>query len=116
MGARFDLFDAQPHAFVRGFAEAARLDGGFADIKHATGVAVVAVLDHRDVNIDDVAVLQLLVSGNAVTDLVVDRGADGLGLGLVAWRRIIERRQATCPAPSPSAPRSTTKSVTAFPE
>src|SRR5690606_14488218 len=49
-----------------------------ADVVHATGVAVPAVLDHGDVDVQDVAVLQhLALAGDAVADDVVDRGADG---------------------------------------
>jgi hypothetical protein len=47
-------------------------------------VAVVAILDDGDVEVEDVAVLQHLVAGDAVADHVVDRGADGLGVGRVA--------------------------------
>ena len=52
--------------------------GGLADEVHAAGVAVEAVLDDRDVDVDDVAGLQALVVRDAVADHVVDRGADGL--------------------------------------
>ncbi|MNN46538.1 hypothetical protein D3C81_1609220 [compost metagenome] len=58
-----------------------------ADGEHLAGVAVVTVLDHRDVDIDDVAILQRFVVGDAVADDVVDRGADRLGEALVVQRR-----------------------------
>jgi hypothetical protein len=44
---------------------------GLADVEHAAGVAVEAVLDHGDVDVDDVARLEHLVAGNAVADLVL---------------------------------------------
>jgi hypothetical protein len=54
---------------------------------------MVAILDDRDVEIDDVAVLQCLVARNAMADLMVDRGADRLRIGLVAGGRVVERRR-----------------------
>ena len=48
---------------------------------------MVAVLDHGDVDIDDVAVLELLVGRNAVADDVVDRGADRARKTAVIERR-----------------------------
>ena len=53
--------------------------GGLADEVHAAGVAVEAVADHGDVDVDDVAGLQALIVRDAVADDVIDRGADGLG-------------------------------------
>jgi hypothetical protein len=81
------LGDAEPQALVGDLAQAPGEDAAVAvttDQEHPAGVAVVAVLDHRDVQIDDVALLERLVTRNAVTDLVIDRGADRLGVGLVA--------------------------------
>src|SRR5688572_2811650 len=89
--ARPHLADALPQAFVGHLAQAARLDRGIADVKHAAGVAMEAVLDHRYVDVDDVPGTQLLVAGHAVTHHVVDRGADRLGERLVAGRRVVER-------------------------
>ena len=55
-----------------------------ADPEHAAGIAMPAVDDDGVVDVDDVALLQNLVAGNAVADDVVDRGADGLLIALVA--------------------------------
>jgi hypothetical protein len=56
-----------------------------ADEVHAAGVAVPAVLDDGDVDIDDVAILEHLpFAGDAVADDVVDRGAHGLREAAVA--------------------------------
>ena len=72
---------------IRGdLADQARPDGRLADEEHLAGVAVVAVLDDGDVDVDDVAVFQRLGAGDAVADLVVDRGADGLGKAAVVER------------------------------
>ena len=73
------IADAAPHGLVAGLGQAlARSTGGLADEVHAAGVAVEAVADHRDVDIDDVAGLQAPLVRDAVADHVVDRGADGL--------------------------------------
>src|SRR5688572_10660135 len=82
--ARAHLADAEPHAFVRHLDQAARLYARLADIEHAARVAVKAVLDHGDVDVEDVAGLENPVAGDAMADLVVDRGADRLREGLVA--------------------------------
>ena len=43
-----------------------------------------AVQDHGDVDIDDVAVAQRLVVGNAVADDMIDGGADGVAIAAIA--------------------------------
>src|SRR5690606_4925139 len=87
-GAGAHLLDAQPHAFVGGFGEAARQDGRLAHVVHAAGIAEPAVLDDGDVDVHDVAVLEDLVAGNAVADDVVYRSADGSRKGRIAGRGI----------------------------
>src|SRR5690606_29540171 len=58
--------------------------GHLADAEHLAGVAVIAVLDDGDIDIDDVPGLQhLLLGGDAVAYHMVDGGADGLGKPLV---------------------------------
>ncbi len=53
--------------------------GDLADGEHAAGIAVPAVLDDGDVDVDDVALLEALVRArDAVADHVIDRGADRL--------------------------------------
>src|SRR5215212_4470484 len=49
--------NAAPHRLVREISQALGLDRRLADQEHAAGVAMKAVLDHRYVDIDDVAVL-----------------------------------------------------------
>src|SRR6266850_6438819 len=83
--------DAEPHALVSGLAQALCLDGRFADVVHAAGVAVKTVLDHGDVDIEDVPRLEHALAWNAVADLMVDRGADRLRKRLVAGRRVVQR-------------------------
>jgi hypothetical protein len=70
---------------VRDLDQALRHHRRLAHRVHAAGVAVEAVLDDGDVDIDDVAVPEHLGRArDAVADDVVDRGADGLGEALVA--------------------------------
>lgn len=61
--------------------------GDGADVEHAAGVAVVAVLDHGDIDVDGVTVLERLLVGDAVAHHMVDRGADRLGETFVVERR-----------------------------
>jgi hypothetical protein len=54
---------------------------------------VPAVLDDGDVQVHHVAVLELFLARHAVADLMIDRGADGLGIGGVAGRGVVQRRR-----------------------
>ena len=91
--ARTDHRNAQPQALEGDFAQAPGLDRGLADVVHAAGIAMVAVLDRRHVDVQDVAVLEYAVTGHAVADLVVDRGADRFRIRPVAGRRVVEGRR-----------------------
>jgi hypothetical protein len=51
---------------------------------HARGVAVPAVQDHCDVDVQDVAILELLITRDAVADDMVDRDAGRVPIPLVA--------------------------------
>ncbi len=74
-----DRADAAPHGLEAHLGQALGRHRGLAHVVHAAGVAVEAVLDDGDIDIDDVAGFELAVVGDAVADHVVDRGADGLG-------------------------------------
>jgi hypothetical protein len=87
--ARMHRADALPHALVGDLAQATRLHRGLADVEHAAGVAVPAVLDDGDVDVDDVAIAQHLVARHAVANLVVHRGADRLRIRTVAGRGVV---------------------------
>ena len=76
MHPRFDHHDAVPHGLMGDLAQALGRNGAFATNEHATGVAMPTVFDHGDVDIDDVTFFKLFVIGNAVADLVIDRGAN----------------------------------------
>ena len=62
-------------------------DGRLADEHHLAGVAVIAVLDDRDIDVDDVAGLELPLPRDAVADLMIDRRADGFREAAVVERR-----------------------------
>ena len=81
------LLDPQHQAFIGHVDQFPRLDRHVADQIHAAGVAVPAIEQGRDVHVDDVAVLQDLVAGNAVADDMVDRGAAALGKAAIAQGR-----------------------------
>ena len=81
------LLDAQHQALIGDLDQLARLDRGLADQIHAAGVAVPAVDDHGHVDIDDIALGQLLVAGDAVAHDMVDRGAAAVGEAAIAQRR-----------------------------
>src|SRR5690606_16632657 len=75
--ARLHRADAAEHGLAGGLDQAPGHHRGLAHVVHAAGVAVPAILDHGDVDVEDVAVLEDLArAGNAVADDVVDRGAD----------------------------------------
>ena len=84
--ARLDDLDGLVHAFLGDLGQALGPHWHIADVEHAAGVAVVAILDHRDVDVQGVAIFQWLVTWNAVADHVVDRGADRLGEAFVIQR------------------------------
>ena len=86
------LLDAQPQALPGDIHQTLGQHRRLADHEHAAGVAVEAILDDRDIDVEDVAVLELAVTGDAVADLVVDRRTDRLGVGRMARRGVIERR------------------------
>ena len=83
VGSGLDLQDAVPQRLVGQGAQALGGDGGLAHDVHAAGVAVPAVLDDGDIHVQDVALFQRLVVRDAVADLVVDGGADRLGVGVM---------------------------------
>ena len=72
--ARSDHLDTDAHALVTDPCYTPRDNRRLTDEKHLAGVAVITVLNDRDIDIDDVAVLEDLAAGDAVADLVIDRG------------------------------------------
>jgi hypothetical protein len=64
----------------------ARILARRADVERRRRVAVEAIVERRDVDVDDVAVLDGLLVGDAVADHVVDRRADALREASVVQR------------------------------
>jgi len=70
--AGLDHDDAFPHGVVGDAAQALGRNRALAYDEHATGVTMPTILDHRDVDVDDVAFFQRLLIRNTVTDRVID--------------------------------------------
>ena len=85
--AWLDHLDSNAHGLVSHADHPLGQDRGLSDEHHLAGIAVEAVFDHGNVDVDDVPVLELLVPRDAVADLMVDRGADGFGETVVVERR-----------------------------
>ena len=75
MRSRTDDLNAAHHTFVGHVAQARRLKLRLSGVIHAAGIAEPAVENNRNVNVYNVAVGQLAVVRNAVTDHMVDRNA-----------------------------------------
>ncbi|MNN10471.1 hypothetical protein D3C81_1233940 [compost metagenome] len=82
--ARFHHTNTRAHRLVSGFDQMLRLRCCLADHVHAAGITKPAILDHRDVEVDDVAILQRRARRNAVADHIVDRGTDGFRKTVIA--------------------------------
>jgi isoquinoline 1-oxidoreductase beta subunit len=82
-----DRGDAAHHALIGHVHQQPRLGGGGACHVHAAGVAVPAIEDHGDVDIDDVAIGQHPLTRYAVAHDMVDRGAGGFRVAAIAERR-----------------------------
>ena len=79
-----------PHGFVRQLRQTLGRNGHIAHREHAAGVAMPTIFDDGDVDVDRVAFFQRLVIWNAVAHLMVDRCADGLGVGVVTAGVVVE--------------------------
>ena len=77
--ARLDHTNALPHGFIRDVNQALRQHARFTRDIHAAGVAMKTVFNHRDVNIENIAVFQHFVARNTVTNHMVDGNAGGFG-------------------------------------
>ena len=81
-----DRPDPPHHRFVGDVDQPLRPARRLAGDEHPARVAVPAVDDQRHVDIENVAVAQRLLVGNAVTDDVVDRGADRFAIAAIIER------------------------------
>src|SRR5690625_4965960 len=61
-------FDADTHGFVADTSQPLCLYCGLAGKEHLAGVAVISVLDDRNIDIQTVALFQFLVTGDAMAD------------------------------------------------
>ena len=86
-GARLDNGNAAHHRLVRHLDQPLGPPGDLADRVHAARIAVPAVEDQRDIDVDDVAFLHRLVVGDAVADDVVERGTGRLAVAAIHQRR-----------------------------
>src|SRR3954454_16286512 len=75
--------DPAHHGLVSHLDQPFRFAGDRAHRIHPAGIAVPALDNESDVDVDDVAVLQQPVSGHAVADHVVDRGAGGIPIATI---------------------------------
>ena len=69
---------------MRHFDQPPRFQRHVADKVHAAGIAVPTIEKRRHVDVDDVAVPEGPVGGNAVADDMVDRGAAALRIAAIA--------------------------------
>ena len=82
--ARLCLFKSQHQAFMGDVDQLRGFERHIANKIHAARVAMPAIENWGDVDVDDVPVLQRLVAGDAVADDMVDRGAATLGKATIA--------------------------------
>ena len=80
---RFNQLNSFIQAFLSYPNQAPGMVGHFPDAEHFTGITVKTILDNGYIDIDYVAVAQLLVAGYAVTHYMVDGSAYGLGKSAV---------------------------------
>ena len=84
--AGFGRRDAEHQAFVSHLDQLLGLERRLAGVEHPAGIAVPAVNQRRDVDVENIAILQHLVARNAVTDHMVDRDARAVGIAAIAER------------------------------
>ena len=88
MGTRPHDGDAAHHRLVGDLDELSRLQrNALANKEHSARVAVPAVEDHRHIDVQNVAVHQTAVAGDAVADDMIDRSADRFREAAVIERR-----------------------------
>src|SRR3990172_9298031 len=75
-----------PHAFVGDLYQAPGTYRGLFQHEHHAGIAVIAVFYNRDIDINNIGCLEYPVTGDAMADNVVHRGADGFREALIVER------------------------------
>ena len=85
--AGLNKFDSLVETFLSHFDQALRMVWHVADTEHLAGIAMETILDNSDINIDDVSGFQgLAVTGDAVTNHVINRSTDGFRKAIVVKR------------------------------
>jgi hypothetical protein len=79
--------DTQFHAFMGNLADTFCANRWLTDVKHFAGIAVITIFYDGDIDIDDIAFLQFLLTGDAVAYLVVNRSADRFRKTVIIQRR-----------------------------
>ena len=80
--------DAQVQALMADLGQSLRQDAGVSHEKGLAGIAMIAVLDERNVDVNNVAIFQdLFIAWDTVADHVINRGADRFWKPLVVERR-----------------------------
>ena len=82
--AGLGLLEAEHQAFIGDIDQLPGLQRNVADQEHPAGIAMPAVENWGNIDIDDVAVLEDLVARDAVAHDMVDRSAATLGVAAVA--------------------------------
>jgi hypothetical protein len=82
--ARLGLLDPEHQAFVGDVDQPPRLHRHLADQIHAARIAMPAVNDRGQVDIDDITVFQRPRAGNAMADDMVDRDAARMSIAAIA--------------------------------
>src|SRR3989338_4566676 len=90
IGARPDRADAAPQRQPGGLAQASGQNRRRTGVEHPAAVAVIAILDHGDIDVHDIAILERLVIGHTVADLMIDRGANRFWIRRMPAGRVIE--------------------------
>src|SRR5690606_14175052 len=78
--------DAAHQAFIGYVDQPLRLDLRLAGDIHAAAVAIPAIQDRRHVDIEDIAIFELLRAGDAMTDNMVDGNTDGFRIAAIVER------------------------------
>ena len=84
------LLNSSPKTLMGDLAEPFGCNRRRTHEEHTTCVAVVAILNNRDVNVHDITSFHDLGPRNAMADLMIDRGAYRLGVGRIARRTVIQ--------------------------
>ena len=85
--ARNHLFDAEIQAFFRNLQQLFCFFGNLPDRDGDGGITEIALIVDAEIKSDNIAVLQLQFAGNAVNHLMIDRGAERLGIAAVSFER-----------------------------